>query len=66
MLPLTLPAAPGEKATLKLALWPAARVKGTANPDALNPDPVTFIAETVTFAPPELVTVSVPVCELPT
>lgn len=64
--PLTLPADAGEKVTLKLILWPSARLIGSANPEVLNPEPVAFTAEIVRLAPPEFVRVSVTVCELPT
>jgi hypothetical protein len=65
MLPLALPAAVGEKTTLKFIVWPAARVTGGFKPDALNPGPVTLIAETVRLSPPEFVIASVSVCEVP-
>jgi hypothetical protein len=53
-LPLTLPLDWGAKITLKLALCPAARVRGTAGPARLNPEPVIAARETVRFEPPEL------------
>src|ERR1041385_6297537 len=40
-LPLTAPAAVGLNSTMKVALWPAARVTGALIPLTLNPDPVT-------------------------
>jgi hypothetical protein len=64
--PLAFPVAVGAKATLKLALWPIPSVKGSVNPDALNPDPVMLMEEIVTLVPPEFVRVSVKLCELPT
>src|SRR5947207_7521755 len=47
-LPLTEPAADGVNTTLKLALWPAARVTGALIPLTLNPVPVTPSSEIVT------------------
>ena len=44
----------GAKVTLKLALCPAARVRGRAGPLRLKPDPVIVAPETVRFEPPEL------------
>jgi hypothetical protein len=38
--PLAAPATVGAKATLKLALWPAAKVTGAAMPVRLNPTPL--------------------------
>jgi len=53
-LPLTLPLDFGAKATLKLALCPAARVSGRAGPLCVEPDPVMVAWETVKLDPPEL------------
>ena len=39
-LPVTLPVVVGVKATLKVAVWPAFRVKGKESPLVLKPDPV--------------------------
>jgi len=65
-LPLAAPADCGVNETLTVALCPAARVKGAVAPLNVNPVPVTAIAETVTLAPPEFVTVSECVCLFPT
>ena len=66
ILPFTLPLDIGAKLTFKFALWPTPSVNGSVKPDTLNPDPVVFTAEIVTFAVPTLVRVSARVCELPT
>ena len=60
--PVTLPAAPGVKATLNVALLPAAMVSGTARPVMLKPLPDTVAWEIVTLALPALD--SLIVCEL--
>jgi len=60
--PVTLPAAPGVKATLNVALLPAAMVSGTAGPVMLKPLPDTVAWEIVTLALPALD--SLIVCEL--
>jgi hypothetical protein len=59
--PVTAPLVCGAKATLKLVLWPAARVSGRVIPLRLNPAPVAEACEMVTLEPPELVKVSVEV-----
>ena len=56
--PLTAPPACGEKVTGKLALCPAASVKGKLNPLTEKPVPETFTWLMVTLDPPELVNVS--------
>lgn len=48
-LPPTVPADCGEKATLKVTLCPAPRVKGKVSPLIENPAPVVWSAERVTF-----------------
>ena len=53
--PLADPVACGAKATVKVALWPAASVVGVANPLKLNPVPLTAAWEIVTLVPPVLV-----------
>jgi hypothetical protein len=65
-LPLTVPPDVGLKVTLKLTLWPTLKVVGKVKPLAVKPEPVALAAEIVTLAPPELVSVSVIVWELPT
>ncbi len=60
--PVTLPAAPGVKATLNVALLPAAMVSGTARPVMLKPLPDTVAWEIVTLALPALDNLMV--CEL--
>jgi len=64
-----LPLAPlpevGAKVTLRLALWPAFKVRGKVRPLALNPEPVAVAAEIVTLVPPELVRVSASVVVVP-
>jgi hypothetical protein len=42
----------GEKVTRSATLFPAGRIKGKANPDALNSDPPRFTVETVTLVGP--------------
>lgn len=51
-LPVTLPAADGEKVTLRGALCPAARVNGVVIPLAAKPLPVTLIWEILKLAVP--------------
>jgi len=60
--PVTLPAALGLKATLNVALLPAAMVSGTVMPVRLKPLPDTVAWEIVTLALPALD--SLMVCEL--
>ena len=54
-LPVTLPAATGEKATVNVAFCPAVRVRGTAKPPAVNPAPVTATCEMLTLLLPVFV-----------
>jgi hypothetical protein len=65
-LPLSVPAAVGAKVRSKLALCPAARVKGNASPLIFKPDPVKLAWEILALEPPEFVRVTVCFCELPT
>ena len=58
MPPLTLPAAVGVKATLKVTLWPLFRLKGRLRPFKANPWPVKVACEMVTAELPEFVNVS--------
>ena len=51
---------------MKSTLWPTANVNGNVKPLVLNPEPVTLAPEIVMLPPPELVRISVSVCELPT
>lgn len=64
-LPVAFPADAEEKVTFRLVLCPAASVVGRLKPEALNPDPETFMAEMVTLVVPELVRMSGRVCEFP-
>jgi len=66
MLPLTAVPEVGAKTILKVTLWPTLRIIGKIKPLAVKPAPVVLAAEIVTLDPPELVSVSVFVCELPT
>jgi hypothetical protein len=59
MLPETVPAEAGAKATVKLVLWPAERVKGRERPVAEKPLPEAGSGETVKLAVPELVSLIV-------
>lgn len=61
-LPKTVPAVTGEKITVKLALWPTAKVIGTAKPPAANSVPDTLTCEMLTLLLP--VFVSTTDCEL--
>jgi hypothetical protein len=54
-LPVTAPAAAGEKASVSDALCPAAKVSGTAKPPAVNPAPVTATCEMLTLLLPVFV-----------
>ena len=65
-LPVTLPVVEGAKVTLKLAVWPPAKLRGRESPPRLNPVPVKLACETVTLAVPELVRVTVWELLLPT
>src|SRR6266568_1698185 len=58
-LPITLPAARGPNATLKVVVCPTARVKGRVSPLRLNPAPLTVADEMVRLAVPKLVRVTV-------
>ncbi len=65
-----LPVAVGANVTLKEVDWPAARVRGSANPVALNPAPLVLICETDTLKLPVFARVTlcvplVPVVMLP-
>ena len=59
---LTVPEAPvaavGAKVTLKLVLWPAARVIGVVMPLRVNPDPEIVALLMLTLEPPEFVIVA--------
>ena len=57
-LPLALPAEVGAKVTVKVVLWPAAKVSGAVMPLNVNPVPLMATCEIVTLVPPVLVTVS--------
>jgi len=65
-LPLALAADVGANAAVRVVVWPALSVSGTANPVRLKPVPVAAAAEIVTLAVPEFV--SVIICDplLPT
>jgi len=65
-LPLAAPLAVGEKSTVNVAFWPAAKVKGKDSPLKLNPVPLAVAAEIVRLDPPVLVSVSDKVVLLPT
>ena len=56
--PLTAPADVGAKETVKVALFPAFRVRGVVIPLKLNPVPVAATFETVMLVPPVLVIIS--------
>ncbi len=56
--PLAAPAAAGVKIALKVALCPALMVAGKLGPVKLNPLPAAVALETVTAAPPVLLTVT--------
>jgi hypothetical protein len=60
--PLTLPADCGAKTTLNVAVWLGGILIGRANPDVLNPAPITLAAESVTTPVPLFCKVTV--CEL--
>lgn len=57
-LPILVPAAWGEKATLNVAACPGLKVTGGLMPLKLNPDPVAVMAETVSAESPLFVMVS--------
>jgi hypothetical protein len=54
--PVALPAAVGVNVTLKVALWPAARVTGAEMPLIVKPVPLIATWERVTLVPPVFVT----------
>ena len=56
--PVAAAAVVGANVTLKLALWPAAKVTGAVIPLRVNPVPVMLTWDIVTLDPPVLVTVS--------
>ena len=56
--PATHPVAPGAKVTFTVTLFPAATVAGNANPDWLNPFPLTLNAVIVRLVCPLLVRVT--------
>ncbi len=66
ILPVTLPVAVGAKVALKVALWPAVRVRGRESPLMLKPAPVTVASETVRRRVPLFLRVTVLVLLLPT
>jgi hypothetical protein len=68
--PLTAPAAAGEKSAVNEVLWPAVKVKGKVSPLKLKPVPLATAAEMVRLVPPVLVNVSerlelFPTCTFP-
>jgi hypothetical protein len=65
MFPVAAPLDCGANEILNVVLWPAVKVTGAVTPLKVNPVPLIPIAETVTLAPPEFVTVSDCVCVLP-
>src|SRR6266550_4227427 len=65
-LPLAAPGAVAVNCKLNVVLWPAVRVRGKVSPLSVKPVPVAAAAEIVRLDPPELVSVSVRVFELPT
>ena len=65
-LPLTPPVAAGANCTENEVLCPAFRVIGSVRPLRLKPVPLAEAAEIVRLEPPELVSVSDSVFELPT
>jgi len=64
--PVTLPADVGAKVTWNVELCPEARVSGNVSPLTRTPAPVTVACEMVAPLPPELVSVTVLLCVLPT
>jgi hypothetical protein len=58
---LNPPAAGGVKITLKVNCCPGVRVKGGFSPLMLNPVPLVYAEDMVTFEPPVLVNVSISV-----
>jgi hypothetical protein len=54
ILPVTAPAACGEKVMLNEVLWPEFNVRGRLKPVRLKPDPVSVTLEIVRLEPPEL------------
>jgi len=66
MLPESFPAMVGENDTLAVALPPGAIVSGVVMPETPKGPPATEIKEMIRFAPPALVSVSVPLAVVPT
>lgn len=66
MFPFAAPPVCGKKATLKVALWPGAKVSGRLSPLTPKPEPETVAWVMVTLEPPELVSVSGKVWLFPT
>ena len=66
ILPVAAPLDRGEKVTPSDRLCPAVRVSGRVRLGVVNPAPVVVTREIVTVELPELVSVSHPVCVLPT
>ena len=64
--PVAAPVDFGANVTVKLMLWPAVRVRGTAKPVRRKALPVTFACETATVIPLELVSVAVALGVAPT
>lgn len=65
-LPFEVPEVLGANSTLKLALWPTARVAGALMPVSVYPAPLTLAREILTLALPVFVTVPEMVWVLPT
>src|SRR5208283_1903687 len=65
-LPLAAPLAVGEKSTVNVVFWPAAKVKGKDRPLKLNPVPLAVPAEIVRLVPPVLVSDTDKLVLLPT
>ena len=65
-LPATLPDAVGVKVVLKVALWPAVRIRGSEGPLTPKPAPLTVVCKIVTGAIPVLLTLKVWLLALPT
>ncbi len=66
MLPVMLLIVVGANCAVKLALFPASKVKGRVMPLTLKPVPVALMAVTFSLAVPEFVTVTTCFPELPT
>lgn len=65
-LPFEVPEAEGANCTLKLALWPTARVAGAVMPVSVYPAPLMLAREILTLALPVFVTIPEMVWVLPT